>query len=146
MVFQPHSGFQIEVIGRFVEQQDFGRLKQGRSQSQTHAPTAGELPYRARQIFVFEAEAVQYSGCPRRRRSRFNHVQALVNFGKFIAGRGLQPLQKFGALTVSRKQKIQYRDVNIPHFLLNKNHPVTVGEKDRTGFGFQFAFQHAEQR
>ena len=47
MVFQPHSGFQIEVIGRFVEQQDFGRLKQGRSQSQTHAPTAGELPYRA---------------------------------------------------------------------------------------------------
>lgn len=62
----------------------------------------------------------QYSGCPRRRRSRFNHVQALVNFGKFIAGRGLQPLQKFGALTVSRKQKIQYRDVNIPHFLLNK--------------------------
>lgn len=69
-----------------------------------------------------------------------------MNFGKFIAGRGLQPLQKFGALTVGRKQKIQYRDVNIPHFLLNKNNPVTVREKDRTGFGFQFAFQHAEQR
>jgi hypothetical protein len=56
-----------------------------------------------------------------------------VNFGKFIAGRGLQPLQKFGALTVSRKQKIQYRDVNIPHFLLNKNHSAAVGT-DQTDF------------
>ena len=58
MVFQPHSGFQIQMVGRLVQQQYVRRLKQCRRQSQPHTPASGKLFYRARKIFVFETEAV----------------------------------------------------------------------------------------
>ena len=41
-VFQPDDRVQIQVVGRFIEQQQVGRAHQGLCQIQTHTPAAGE--------------------------------------------------------------------------------------------------------
>ena len=48
MAFQPYTGLQIQVIGRLVQQQDIGRLKQCGGQGYPHPPAAGEFFYRTR--------------------------------------------------------------------------------------------------
>ena len=45
--FQPQRGFQVEVVGRFVEQQQVGGGEQCGGQCDTHAPAAGEFFHRA---------------------------------------------------------------------------------------------------
>jgi hypothetical protein len=44
--FEPDEGVQVQVVGRFVEQQDVGRTHQRARQLQTHAPAAGEAVHR----------------------------------------------------------------------------------------------------
>src|SRR3546814_5791627 len=41
--FQPERGFEVEVVGRLVEQQQVGGLEQEGGESHPHAPAAGEL-------------------------------------------------------------------------------------------------------
>ena len=50
VAFQPQGRFQIQVVGRFVEQQQVGRHHQCLSQIQTNTPATGEVFYRTLQI------------------------------------------------------------------------------------------------
>ena len=43
MAFQPRHGFGVEMVGRFVEQQQFGRVEQQLAQRDAAALTAGQL-------------------------------------------------------------------------------------------------------
>ena len=57
--FEPQRAFEIEIIGRLVEQQQIGLGKQRRGQRHPHAPAAGEFRHRTRQIGVGEAQSAQ---------------------------------------------------------------------------------------
>ncbi len=61
-VFEPEDGVEVEVVGRFVEQQQVGAAGQGAGEVEADAPAAGEFGHRAREIGVAEAEAVQHFG------------------------------------------------------------------------------------
>jgi hypothetical protein len=81
-VLQPQHGFQIEVVGRLVEQQQVGRgEKEGRKRD-PHPPPAREAVERAMLHILVEAEADEDAGGPRRRRIGFDRVQPLVDLGE----------------------------------------------------------------
>ena len=42
VVFQPQHGFEVEVVGGFVEQEQVGAAHEGLGKVETHAPTAGK--------------------------------------------------------------------------------------------------------
>ena len=56
-VFQPEDGVQIQVVGRFVEQQQVGRAHQRLRQVQAHPPAAGEVADAAAALFGGEPQA-----------------------------------------------------------------------------------------
>ena len=63
-----HSvAFEIEVVGRLVEEEEIRRGEQRRRQRNPHAPAAGELRTRALLIGVGKAQAGENLGCARRR-------------------------------------------------------------------------------
>ena len=42
MVFQPQYGFQIQMVGRFVQEQQIGTTNQRLGKVEAHTPAAGE--------------------------------------------------------------------------------------------------------
>lgn len=58
-VFQPFHAFRIEVVGRFVEEQDVGARKQQRGQRDAHFPAAGELSAGSGVVAVVKSQSAQ---------------------------------------------------------------------------------------
>ena len=58
--FEPVPSFEIEVIGRLVEQQQIGTLQQEFREREAHLPAAGEFFGTARPILFAEAQAVEH--------------------------------------------------------------------------------------
>jgi hypothetical protein len=61
-LFQPEDGVEVEVVGRFVEQQEVGAAGEGAGEVQANPPAAGEIGHRTRKVGVGEAQAVQHFG------------------------------------------------------------------------------------
>ena len=78
--FEPQRAFQIEIVGRLVEQQQVRLREQNRRQRHPHPPAAGEgrgRPLLRRRV---KAEAGQNGACPRLRRMRVNVGEADMDF------------------------------------------------------------------
>jgi len=58
-VFKPDDRIQIQMVGRFIEQQQVGRAHQRLRQIQPHAPAAGKTGDRLLHLFQREAQAEQ---------------------------------------------------------------------------------------
>ncbi len=58
-IFEPERAFEVEIVGRLVEQQHFGRGEQHGGERDAHAPAAGELAAGAGLRLLVEAEARQ---------------------------------------------------------------------------------------
>ena len=67
MVFQPQRAFEVEIVGRLVQQQKVRRRKQRRRQRHPHAPAAGEFRTRPRLVGGGKSEAAQDRRRARRR-------------------------------------------------------------------------------
>ena len=80
--FQPQRRFQVEVVGRLVEQQQVGVGEQRGGQRDAHAPAAGELLHRARLRRLVEAEAGEDGGGARGGRVGADGAQPFVDFGQ----------------------------------------------------------------
>ncbi len=61
-LLQPDDGIQIEVVSRFIEQQQIGAADQRLGQVKTHAPATGEVADRTFQLFIAETQTVQKRG------------------------------------------------------------------------------------
>ena len=59
-LFQPNDGFQIQVVGRFIHQQNVGLAKQHARQGHTHFPTTGKRAHVAIDLIVFETQTVKH--------------------------------------------------------------------------------------
>jgi len=59
ILLQPEDRFEVEVVGRLVEQQQIGAVHQRTGEIEAHAPAAGEAAYRALQRVAGEAQTVQ---------------------------------------------------------------------------------------
>ena len=60
ILFQPVARFEIEMVGRLVEQQQVRFLQQQLRQRDAHLPAAGELVGQPRPVFFAEAETSQH--------------------------------------------------------------------------------------
>ena len=60
--FQPQRGFEVEMVGRFVEQQQIRVGEQRGGQGDAHAPAAGKFLHRALLGGFVEAEAGEDGG------------------------------------------------------------------------------------
>ena len=60
VLLQPVARFQIEMVGRLVQQQQIRSRQQQLGQRDAHLPSAGELFGVARPIFLFETETVEH--------------------------------------------------------------------------------------
>ncbi|MNL31693.1 hypothetical protein D3C87_1534950 [compost metagenome] len=56
---QPQGTFEVEIVGRFVQQQQVGLREQYGRQSHAHAPAAREFPGRRILPVMLEAEALE---------------------------------------------------------------------------------------
>ncbi len=75
---QPDNGVEIEVVGRFVEQQQVGTADQRLRQVQAHAPAAGEVADRPLQLLLTKAQTVKQAGGARLYTPGLNRVQLAV--------------------------------------------------------------------
>src|SRR5690606_26595937 len=58
-LLQPERGLEVQVVGRFVEEQQFRRLHQCLCEVETDTPTTGELGNGLAEFFYREAETTQ---------------------------------------------------------------------------------------
>ena len=90
VVLQPQRAFEVEIVGRLVEQQQVGLGEQHRGERDAHAPAAGELRGRALLRARVEAEAGEDGGGARRRGMRVDVGEPRLDFGDAVrVGRGL---------------------------------------------------------
>ena len=60
VLLDPHLRVDVEVVGRLVEQQNFGLLEEELRHRDAHLPTAGKLRAVAGEIGILEAEALEH--------------------------------------------------------------------------------------
>ena len=84
-LLQPDHRIEIEVVGRFIEQQQIGAADQRLGQVKAHAPAAGEITDRAFQLLVTEPEAVQQAGGAGANSPGINGVEFAVHGGNRMA-------------------------------------------------------------
>ena len=90
VVLQPQRAFEVEIVGRLVEQQKVGLGKQHRGQRHAHAPAAGEGRGRPLLRVGVEAEAGEDGGGARFGRMRVDVGKPHVDLGDAVrVGRGL---------------------------------------------------------
>ena len=148
-VFQPDDGVQIEVVGRFVQQQQVGRAHQRLRQVQPHAPAAGKAGDRLLHLLQREAQAGQQLLGARAHGIGVGVGQRGVDFADPLAvvgglggGQlGLQPAQRDVAVDrVFERRALQRRG-----FLGHVGDPPLARIIDLAAVGMQFVAQQAEQ-
>ena len=98
ILLQPVAGFQIQVIGGLVEQQQVGLLEQQLGERDAHLPAAGKFLGAAVPIGMREAEAGE-NGADLR----------LDGVAVAVAKIGVQVVEAVGHLRVFRSGRIQLR-------------------------------------
>ena len=146
VILQPERAFQVQIVGRLVEQQVVGRGEQHRRQRHPHAPPAGER--RARQLLclVAEAHAVQ-DGCGARfRRPGVDILQPGLDFGDAVRVLGgIRFLQQRRPFHVRRQHRVEQGDL-VRRYLLRDAADAGVGrQRDLAAVGLQLAADQAEQ-
>ena len=139
-------GFQVEVVGRFVEQQQVGRGEQRGRECHAHAPAAGEFFHRALLGGLVEAQAGEDGGGARRRRIGANGAQALVDLGQAVGVGGFGLRQQGEAFGVALQHGVQQGGVAGRGFLRDGGDARAGGEADVAAIQRQVADDGAQQR
>ena len=107
MIGQPQRAFEIEIVGRLVEQQQVGLGEQHRRERDAHAPAAGEIRARALLRGVVEAEAGEDRGGARGRRMRADVGKPRLDLGDAMrVARGLGFGEQLRALGVGGEHHV----------------------------------------
>ena len=89
IVFEPVAGFEVEMVGRLVEQQQAGLLQQQLGERDAHLPAAGELFGAALPVFFAEAEAAEDGADLRVERVDVVDVQEVGDLGVAVGSGGV---------------------------------------------------------
>ena len=91
VVLEPERAFEVEIVGRLVEQQEVGLGEQHGGERDPHAPAAGEGRARPLLRCLVEAEAGEDGGGARLGGMGVDVGEARVDLGDAVAGRGRSP-------------------------------------------------------
>ena len=84
VVFQPFDGFDVEVVGGLVEQEDVGLAQQDLGEFDAHVPALGEGFRGTAEYAVEEAEAAQGPSGLDFRGFAVAHFEAVVQAGEAV--------------------------------------------------------------
>ena len=115
--FQPQRRFQVEVVGRLVEQQQVRVGEQRGCQGDAHAPAAGELADRPRLGGFVEAEAGEDGGGARRGGVGADGDQPVVHLGEAVRVGGFGFGQQGEAFGIALQDGVEQRQRPLRRFL-----------------------------
>ena len=144
--FQPERAFQVEVVGRFVQQQQVRLGEQRGGQGHPHAPPARELRHRAGEVIVREAEAGENFRRPARRAVGADFRQPTVDVAHPLGIGGLQLVQQRGALLVGGQHRVDQRHGGGRMFLIDRADAGLLRIADLAVAGVQLVEDQLEQR
>ena len=132
ILFEPGSAFEIEIVGRLIEDQQIGRGKEHAGQGRAHAPAAGELARRAMQIFLLETQADHDRAGAGFAGIAVDLSEPHVNVGDAlrIFG-GLCFFQQRRHLLVRRHHQVEQRRIHLRRFLRDETHARAPAYADR---------------
>ena len=134
VVLQPQRAFEVEVVGRLVEQQQVGLRKQHRGQRHAHAPAAGERRGRPLLRVGVEAEAGKDGGGARLGRMRVDVGKPHVDLGDAVRiGRRLLFGHQRQPLGVGLEHDLDQRLLGARRFLRDLADAHVLGQADRAG-------------
>ena len=144
---EPQRGFEIEVIGRLVEQQQLGLGEEHAGKRDTHAPAAGEIRQRLILLVVVEAETREDAGGARFRRMRADCGEPLVDFRD---ARGIGAVLGLGeealALVIGSEHGLQWRGRAAGRFLRDEADTRIARQGDAAAIERTLAADQIEQR
>ena len=147
IVLQPQRAFEVEIVGRLVEQQQVRLRKQHGGQRHAHAPAAGEGRGRPLLRLVVEAEAGKDGRRARLGRMRVDVGEPHVDLGDAVrVGGGLFLGQQRRALDVGLEHDLDQRLLGARRFLRHLADARVLRQADRAGLGLKVAGDGAEQR
>ena len=142
---QPHRRFQVEVVGRFVQQQQVRVGEQRRCQRDAHAPAAGKLGDGPSLGGFVEAQARQDGGGSGRGGVGGDGNQPVVHLGEAVRVGGFgfrQQRQPFG---VALQDGVEQGHRSLRRFLADGGHAGTRGQADIAAVDGDFAGDGAQQ-
>ena len=108
IAFQPQRAFKIQIVGRFVQQQQVGLREQHPRQRHPHPPAAGIVAGRPALILGREAEPLQDGGSAGLGRPGVDIGQPGLDFGDAGGVGGVFGLgQKAGAFGIGGQHRVQ---------------------------------------
>ena len=146
VILEPERAFEIEIVGRLVEQQEIGLREQNRRERDAHAPAAGE--FRAGPLLrgLREAKAGQDRGRARGRRIGVDIHEPRLDLGdamRIVLGFRLR--QKMRALGIGLEHDFDQRLGTGRCFLRQAPEGVARGPRDLAGLGVEVAGDDVEQ-
>ncbi len=142
---QPQRAFQVEIVGRLVQQQQVGLGEQGGGQRHAHTPAAGELRHRPAQVGVGETQAAEDFRRPGRGCVGPDLEQPAVDLAQALGRGGLQLGQQVGALLVGGQDGVQQRHGRCGVFLRHRGDAARARGEDVARERRQFAQDQLEQ-
>ena len=142
---EPERAFQVEIVGRFVEQQKIGLGEQGRGQRHAHPPAARELRHRPGQVGGGEAKPAQDLRRARGRPVGVDLGQAGIDLADMFGIGGLQRRQQPVALDVGGQHGVEQRDRAGRMLLVHRCDTGGLWIADLAAAGLQLALDQLEE-
>ncbi len=148
IVDEPERAFEVEIIGRLVEQQEVGRREQHRRERHPHAPAAGEFRQRAVLRRLVEAKAAEDPRRARRRGVGVDVDEARLDLGDALGVVGALGLGKQRrALLVGVEHEIDQRLARRPAPPARRGRAArAAGYDDRPALRRNLAADQPEER
>ena len=147
IVLKPQRAFEVEIVGRLVEQQQVGLRKEHGGQRHAHAPAAGEGRGRALLRRVVEAEAGKDRRRAGLRRMRVDVGKPHVDLGDAMRVGGRLFLgHQCCALDVGLEHDLDQRLLGARRFLRHLADARVLRQADRAGLRREVAGDGPEQR
>ena len=147
MILEPQRAFEIEIVGRLVQQQQIGRREQGRGERDAHPPAAGKFRTGSRLIGGGKSEAAEDRGGAGRRRMGVDVDEPGLDFGDPVRiVRGLGFAQQGVALEIGLEHDLDQAFRSVGRFLREAADAPARRDGDGAGFGRQLAADRVKQR
>ena len=147
IVDQPQHAFKVEIVGRFVEEQQVRFGEKNCGQSDAHAPAAGKGGRRLALCFGVETETGQNGACASFRRMRIDIGKACMNFRNAVrVGCRVGLFKKCCALLVRLHDDFNQCVLGAGRFLRHLTDTRIFRKRDATCFRRKIARDHTKQR
>ena len=151
VLLEPQDRFEVEMVGRLVEQQQVGPVHQRARQVEAHAPAAGEAGHRAFQRVAGETQAVQQLRGARLGAVTVDGLEVLlgleprrVMLDDVIFGR--QDFFQLAQPDIAVQHELQRGLVGAGDLLFDIGDGLAALQRDLAAVGLELAANQAEQR